>query len=254
VPVLYLLIAAALLAGPVAAQTVRGRVLDAGSGEPVAGAAVQVLDAGSRTVQRARAASDGTFTLRLRVGGSYRLRGDRAGYGPSTSGALEVGARDTVAVELRMAEQALTIDPLTVTARRGPRRVPALEHRGFYAREARGLGDFLHREDIRRGAPLRLSQALDRVVGTTLIQARSGDVIVFDRSWGTNVLQRPGDSLCPPRIYLDGTGVSGMTVDLVQPESVEAVEMYHGPSQIPAEYGGSTSSCGVILIWTRSGP
>lgn len=225
---LRLLLASTLLAFPAGAQIVHGRSWTRGPAIPWLSAALQVLDGQGRTVQRARAASDGSFTLRLRVGGSYRLRGDRAGYGPSTSGALEVGARDTVAVELRMAEQALTIDPLTVTARRGPRRVPALEHRGFYAREPRGLGDFLHREDIERGAPLRLSQALDRVVGTPLIQARSGDVIVFDRSWGTNVLQRPGDSLCPPRIYLDGTGVSGMTVDLVQPESVEAVEMYHG--------------------------
>lgn len=242
-------------AGSAGGQTINGRVLDAGTGAPVAQARVSALDAESRLQGSATADREGRFTLRLRAPGPVRLRAERTGFQAALTGALDVGPRDAVSVELRMSGQALTIDPLTVTAREGPRRIPALATRGFYDRERRGLGDFLHREDIERGSPIRLSQVLDRVVGTTLIRGRNGDVVVFDRSWGTGMLRNPGDSLCPPRIYLDGIAIATLTVDnVVQPESVEAVELYHGASQIPVQYNDSGAACGVILIWTRMSP
>jgi len=34
----------------------------------------------------------------------------------------------------------------------------------------------------------------------------------------------------------------------------ESIEIYRGGSEIPGEFGGSGSGCGVIAIWTKSYP
>lgn len=39
----------------------------------------------------------------------------------------------------------------------------------------------------------------------------------------------------------------------VQPEDVHAIEVYRTPSEIPAQFGGAESACGVILVWTQRG-
>ena len=100
-----------LLAGaslPAAGQTIRGRVLDASTGDPVAEALLTALDSAGRTLHRARSDGDGVFLLRPRSGESVRIRGERTGYRPSISQPMSVGRRDTVSVELRAADRVCT--------------------------------------------------------------------------------------------------------------------------------------------------
>jgi hypothetical protein len=35
---------------------------------------------------------------------------------------------------------------------------------------------------------------------------------------------------------------------------VYGIEVYRGSGEIPAEFGGSTAGCGVIVMWTKSRP
>ncbi|RMH14199.1 MAG: hypothetical protein D6701_11515, partial [Gemmatimonadetes bacterium] len=42
-------------------------------------------------------------------------------------------------------------------------------------------------------------------------------------------------------------------LDLIRPEDIEAIEVYRGASEVPAEFGGSDAGCGAIVIWTRRG-
>ena len=80
---------------------------------------------------------------------------------------------------------------------------------------------------------------------------------------------------CPVQIYLDGflmnqplarVGASdslrssrdasqlAFTIDdVVSPSLVEAIEVYHGLSEVPAEFAGPNAQCGVIAVWSRSG-
>ncbi len=43
--------------------------------------------------------------------------------------------------------------------------------------------------------------------------------------------------------------------DVVNPETVEGIEVYRTAAQVPAEFGGSGifTRCGVLVIWTRRG-
>ncbi len=71
------------------------------------------------------------------------------------------------------------------------------------------------------------------------------------------------EALCFPKYYLDGVARELITGELntaVPLSGIEAIEIYSGPSEIPAQYsmpdrgpGGSWSApCGVIVLWTRS--
>lgn len=64
-----------------------------------------------------------------------------------------------------------------------------------------------------------------------------------------------------PRIFVDGMLITvserdrDVTRDLdqaVRPQDVLAIEVYRRPVEVPAQYGGAESGCGVILIWTMS--
>ena len=35
---------------------------------------------------------------------------------------------------------------------------------------------------------------------------------------------------------------------------IEGIEVYTGPSDVPGEFAGRNAGCGVIVVWTRSGP
>jgi hypothetical protein len=39
----------------------------------------------------------------------------------------------------------------------------------------------------------------------------------------------------------------------MRPDNIEAIEVYNGVAQVPAQYGGAHSACGVVLIWLRTG-
>lgn len=254
-------VAAVGAAAPLHAQVVRGRVLDAASGEGVAGARVTVLGAGDRAAGRTDSGPDGAFRVELRTAGTVRIRAERQGLEPTVTRAVEVGARDTLEVEVRVSAAPLVVEGLTVTARRAPRRVPALDAIGFYQREATGLGRFLHRDEIERGGTMNLVQVLDRIPGAQRLTIGRGvasrEVVVFTRSSSAGALRRAqtgGGEHCLPQLYVDGNlvtyGDQGMN-SLVQPEQVEAIEVYSSPSQLPPEYRSSGSVCGVIVVWTR---
>lgn len=250
---------------PLAAQSIRGRVINE-TDRGVPEATVAVVDNGARQAPRVRTGTDGTFVLPLSAPGVYRLRVERTGYASTTSQEFSVGAAEVVEVVVRVAVQPVGLDPLTVTGRQGPRRTPALESSGFYEREARGLGRYLRREELERRRGARLAQVLDDVPGIRLYRDRRGNEFVTVTSAQSNGAlsraQRGEVNVCQPQFYLDGTLVSsgspdaasGISInDLVQPEDIEAIEVYGIASRIPPQYNGSNAACGVVLIWTRKG-
>lgn len=252
-------LALVLLATPLAAQTVRGRVIDAATGEGVAQAQVQAVTvSGDNDAGRARTGPDGAFTLPLRAAGTVRIRAARAGYQTTVTGELPVGVRETVEVTVRVSSAALAMDPLTVTARVEPPKRRNLELNGFYQREGSGLGEYLRREDFENRANQNLAQVISRVPGTAIQYLGSKQYIYFPRNGRPSLRQTfrgPPANACLPRLFVDGTRVTydanNDINSVVNPGQVEAIEVFRGPSEIPVQYNDNNSMCGVILIWTR---
>jgi hypothetical protein len=255
------LAAAVLAATPLAAQTVRGRVLDATTGEGVAQAAVQALSPEGHDLGRARSGPDGTFQIQLRAPGTMRIQAERAGYRPTVTAELPVGVRETVEVEVRIAASAVAMEPLRVTARVEPPRRRSLELNGFYDRERMGLGKYLRREDFENRSNQSLQQVLARVNGTATYYLGSKQYIYFPRNGRPTLRQSfrgPANNACLPRLWVDGVRVTydanNDINSVVSPNQIEAIEMFRSPSEVPVQYNDNNSMCGVILIWTRTEP
>ena len=234
---------AAALAAPLSAQTIRGKVVDARTGEAVPQAAVVALTSAGRGAGQARTGADGKFSLPVRAPGETRLRVDRTGYRQTLTDLMPVAARETISVEVSVSAAPLTIAPLRVTARVEPPRRRSLELSGFYDREKRGFGRFVRREEIERHGDYSLANVLSRVPGVAIRYVRVKEYIYFIRS------------RCSPHVYLDGVRmIVGRGEDInavVSTFQVEAIEVYQSPIEIPVEYNRGRGACGVILIWTK---
>jgi hypothetical protein len=243
---------------PLSAQAVRGRVIDAATGEGVAQAQVQAVTPEGHDAGRARTGPDGAFEIQLRAAGTMRIRAERTGYQATLTGNLPVAIRETVEVEVRLSSSALAMEPLRVTARVEPPHRRNLELNGFYDRERMGLGKYLRREDFENRANQNLAQVLSRVQGTSIQYQGSKQYVYFPRNGRPNLRQSfrgPPQNACLPRLFVDGSRVTydanNDINSVVSPGQVEAIEVFRSPSEIPVQYNDNNSMCGVILIWTR---
>lgn len=108
---LFLMMLAAVPAG---AQTVRGSVVEEGTGRPVGGALV-VLVAGGGNAAVGLTDAAGGFALAAPAPGRYTLRVERIGH-RAASAEVEAQAGATVEVRITLAPEAFVLPPLRVTA------------------------------------------------------------------------------------------------------------------------------------------
>lgn len=261
------LVAAASTVSTASAQSlVRGTILDDETASPISGARLQVVSESGAYVQALVSDSAGAFAFAPKKAGRYRVDARRIGYVSTVTPALNVGARDTMDVEIRLRTDAVLIAPIEVTAWIRPS--PVLE--GFHHRMKLGLGYHLTREDIEKRGSLAVSDIIMTSPGIRMRTGRNPGSKTFytDRSL-------TGDD-CQAQIYVDGSLVNRRHLtliatadstnrttfvhddafnidDFVSPGAVEGIEIYRGTSQIPAEFYSPDARCGVIAIWTRRG-
>ena len=222
-----------LFPGRTEAQVVRGRVIDEATRAPLS--TVEVIASGPGS---ARAVSDsaGFFRLDLPTSGSYTITAERIGY-VKISQPLVTTMREDLVIEIKLAPTAIPLEPLTIVGRTNVSR-SGLD--GFYQRaewsEKLGLGTILQRKDIEKRAASRTAHVLASLGGGIVVR---GDTIGFRR----------GGRPCRPEVFTDGVrGIPGV-ID-VEIQSVEGIEIYRGPSQVPAQFS-DRNGCGSVLIWTR---
>lgn len=113
-PILAGLAALLFAASGASAQSIRGRLLDASSGEPVAGALIVLLDATGGEVASTVTSARGTYLVRAPGAGMFRLRAERIGFENSVSRDIALLADETVTEELTASSSAIVLPVLAV--------------------------------------------------------------------------------------------------------------------------------------------
>ena len=227
---------------PFAPGRIVGQVSAEDGRQGLSGAEIAVGEA-FRTLSNAQ----GAFVLANVPPGLLQIRFSYLGYATRTTTViLQPGA--TVELSARMSTEAIALDPIEVTVRAAS---GYLERSGFYRRAQSGWGTHFDAEFIERTSPILISDMLrGRVRGVrvqydgiiTHAMSRRG---VNIRAIG-NPVQDVGGA-CRIPVYVDGVPTFDDDLDRINPESVSALEVYHGVGT-PVEYD---FGCGVVLIWTN---
>lgn len=239
------------------AQTIRGHLLDATTGEPVDLGLVIMLTEDGDSVTHALSDRQGYFSITSPDPGSFVLLGSGLGYEESEAGLFELGMGGEISVEFRLRAKPLPIDEILVELDRD-----VLEHKlirtGFVRRYQRSAGGhFVTPYDIEE-SPARSTEDLLQPVPGVRVQRISDQ----DRGGtGDALLMESRGRLCKPTVYLDGTRIryqpetGGTLSSFIPLHQVQAVEVYRTPSEIPMEYDATRTAtdglCGVLVFWTR---
>jgi Carboxypeptidase regulatory-like domain len=246
---LSLLLAAFLLStvAPVRAQTVRGTVVGAGDGEPIAD--VQLVLRGQDGESRAASISsaDGRFELRADEAGMVQLEVSHLGHADWETAAFALPTDEIIEVEVRLGIEAIPLEPITVVARTTMSQSRTAQFRARMDDPGRVGGYFIPEEEIERRPMATVSNLVLGAPGMSV--ALASGAAGLDR----NVIMAGN---CVAQMFVDGIRVSqtnGASIDdLLDPTRVAGVEMYPRSLGAPPQYvDASNPRCGVVLFWTK---
>jgi hypothetical protein len=204
-------------------------------GEPLAAASITL----SGTPLSAITDAQGRFRVPRLPPRRYEVRVESVGYATVTD-SLRVEHASTAEIAVQLGTAAVALEPITVTSRSFE-----LERVGFYQRRNSGGGVYVTRAQM-RDMPWRMpSDVLRSIAG---IQVRAG------APYGNRVVGRLN---CPFNYVLNGRPIAfGFEIDELDLDAIEALEVYRGPSEVPAEFAplsrAGRGNCGVIAIWMRT--
>ncbi len=215
-------------------STLGGRVFDHDTNHPVADAAVRIAGQAAPQITR----DDGSFRFDRVPPGVYTIDVQHIAYLPLHD-SIDVRPNSSMMAMIHVAPHVIPIAPIEVTVRSF-----VLERVGFYQRQQRHIGTYITRSQIEARPPMRTSDLLRAIAGVRLAEGRMGALAL-------------GRGNCPFRYILDGTRIGpGFSIDDVPFQTIEGLEVYLGPSQVPVEFNSFGSeengTCGAILIWTRN--
>jgi hypothetical protein len=185
--------------------------------------------------------SSGAFRVLSIPAGATIVSTRRIGFRPGTA-EITVLNGQTVDITVVLTPTPTQLEQVTVTARREP-----FDSRlaGFRERSHKHVGTFITREKIESRASPSFSDLLREVPGVRLVAARSGI---------RNAVRFRGQN-CPPLVFVDGVPASAdeFDVDMIDPISVEGIEIYMGMLTVPSELHAprGLDQCGVIAVWSR---
>jgi hypothetical protein len=189
----------------------------------------------------------------------------RIGYRPAEFH-LQVPLSGGLEVDVELEPAAVAVQGVTAVGRNENGSLAAA---GFYRRRESGMGTFLTREDIEKTRALRTSEIFRQVRGIRVVPAGNDTYKLQTVRYGLSLSVRgsaggiirsdirTGDGgtvsiVCEMLVYLDGVQVQLSSIDDVLMNSLEAIEVYRGAGEIPAEFRVTNASCGVVALWTRT--
>ena len=152
---------------------------------------------------------------------------------------LTAAAADSLTVKLT--ELAEVLSAMAVSAPEAHRR-QGIED--FYWRQARGIGTFVTKDQIRARNVSALSDMLRSTPGVRFVRAGGGKGIRF--------ISTSNRRECVPMIWLDGQRAVGLELDDVSANDVEGMELYQSLASTPPQFSrGGGTPCGTIVVWSR---
>ena len=249
---------------PTAIGSIRGTAVDP-SGKVAPGVEIIIVDL-NRSAQTTR---DGWFVFDSITAGVHQLRARRVGY-ETVSLSLQVLANDVTYADIVMKPLVAELTPVLVQEKTRDTGGAPLE---FAQRVASGQGTYFTEADIKKVNPRRMSDMLARVPGLHVLPNgevfSSRGVVSINTDacahgipvYVNRVLVGGGSAGDPTSIsddmshrkpeWMSPTAASRSIIDGIKPQDIVGVEVYNGPATAPATVPGTTSSCGVILIWTK---
>ena len=239
--VILLALLPALAPVPLWGQSVHGIVLLRGDTTGIAGVDLSLIDEADSTVARVTSDDRGRFRLPAPDGGVFIVRAVHLGYAEVEADVL-VHEAEALEVELRMAPEAIPLEPLLVVGRREVKKGTIEE---FYDRMARmkqaGQGQFLTREQIEARRSLSLALIMNTIPGVW-VQGINGTPRLRKSS------PRGKGIFCSPEFFLDGRPMLGGFRNFF-PDDLEGIEVYRGYAEaVPGEF---PDECGQIFLWRR---
>lgn len=216
---------------------IAGVVVDKDRRSPVVRADV-ILSADSRVTQTD---SSGRFTIDAVPAGPTRIVVRAAGF-PVSTFELTVRAGETsqpvISLDTAQAGQELPKVAVTAPLSRGPRYVD------FERRVKTGRGQYLTSDDLKKGGFSNLMDAIRTLRGVNVECGGGGGCFA-------RMVRAPMQ--CLPEYVVDDR-VDNMFGPRTPLPDIEGLEVYTGAADVPGEYAGRNAGCGVIVIWTKSGP
>ncbi len=214
-------------------------------GRPIVGASIAVAELDSVLTT----GPDGTFRLTDVPVGRLRVRVLAVGYRPLGVGLQLSGNGRLVDTVLRLTRAAQPLESIVVVGK--PTKFRAGKMEDFERRRQMGFGKFLTGAELHD--PLRggLDMQLRRFARIRLV--------ALPWRWGGGfAAARGGTEACFMAVYMDGVpywtpdmGTPPPDLTKFHPLTLEGVEVYGGLAEMPIEFTGRGSLCGVILLWTR---
>jgi hypothetical protein len=234
--VCFVTIAAASAQAQPGNATLRGRVLDKASKTPIVAAEVRLLS-GARTVN---SDSGGRYLLSAVPAGEQQVVVVATAY-PVFHFTVALGTNEDIVRDIELdSATPPTLPEVTVKAKE------PVSYR---------LVDFERRRNVGRGQYMTRSQ-IEKINASNLqdaVRGMRGVLVECGGGGGCFARMARAPMRCLPDYVVDGR-VDNAFGPFTPIRDIEAIEVYSGPSDVPGEFAGSSAGCGVIVIWTRSGP
>ena len=225
------------------ASHLRGQVTDKKSHAPVAGAQI-ILDADGRFVT---ADSTGAYDFAGIPNGIVALSIHAPSFAVAHYTLQLIGSgswvRDIELDSTNTGMRVVQLAPVPVTATAKPTNYRL---QGFEIRRRTGRGQYLDDDEIRASGAANIADAARNMHGVTF---DCGGTF----TGGCRIRMIGAPARCLPVYFVDGQ-LDNEFGPLTPIRDVVAMELYTGPADVPGDFAGSNAGCGVIALWTRSGP
>jgi hypothetical protein len=213
-------------------------------GRPISGVQTSVIGVRAGAISN----DSGVVTLADVPTGTQVVEFRAIGYRPLRT-RVSLRGRGVNRLDVTMDDRLLQLAPINV--------VSTLQRERFISefdlRRKGGGGVYFDQEWIRQRKALAVNDMLAGVPGVKVVQYGYSSVVTFQRSMGVT---SPGIDGCRPTYFVDGIRVgtddAAFTIDhFVRPEEMYGMEVYKNVANAPAQYQSTTTSCGLILVWTK---